>query len=105
LLDALPGLKRVELEGSELCCGSAGIYSLLRPEDSAALLAPKLAALRASGARTLVTANPGCQLQWATGVERAGLDVRVMHVTEVLAAALQASGSENNLAPSAASSA
>lgn len=84
LLDRIPGMRRVELEGSELCCGSAGIYSLLRPKDSAAVFAPKLKALRASGARTLVTANPGCQLQWETGLARAGVDVRVMHLAEVL---------------------
>jgi glycolate dehydrogenase iron-sulfur subunit len=89
LLDRLPGVRRVELEGSELCCGSAGIYALLRPADSAAILAPKLAALQRSGARTLVTANPGCQIQWESGVRRAGLGVRVVHLAEVLERALQ----------------
>ena len=89
LLDAVPGLERVELPSAELCCGSAGIYSLLRPDDSSAILEPKLAALRTSGARTLVTANPGCHLQWAGGVQRAGLDVRVAHVVELLDEALE----------------
>jgi len=84
LLDRIPGMQRVELRDSELCCGSAGIYSLIRPDDSAAVFAPKLEALRASGARTLVTANPGCQLQWETGLARANVDVRVMHIAEVL---------------------
>ena len=69
--------------------GSAGIYSLVRPADSAAVFAPKLDALRASGAKTLVTANPGCQLQWETGIARAGIDVRVMHIAEVLDAAMK----------------
>ena len=58
LLDAT-GLERVELIESESCCGSAGIYSALRPDDAARILETKLDALRASGARTLVTANPG----------------------------------------------
>jgi glycolate oxidase iron-sulfur subunit len=89
LLALVPGLVRVEMPDSESCCGSAGIYSLLRPADSAAVLEPKLRSLRASGARTLVTANPGCQLQWETGVKRAGLDVRVVHVAEVLARAVR----------------
>jgi glycolate oxidase iron-sulfur subunit len=85
LLAAVPGLKRVEMKDSESCCGSAGIYSILRPADSTAVLAPKLESLRKSGARTLVTANPGCHLQWAAGVKRAGLDVRVVHIAEILA--------------------
>ena len=83
LLDAT-GLERVELIESESCCGSAGIYSALRPDDAARILETKLDALRASGARTLVTANPGCQLQWESGVRDAGLDVEVLHLAELL---------------------
>ncbi len=85
LLDLLPGVRRVELEASESCCGSAGIYSLLRPEDSARILDQKLQALAACGAAILVTANPGCQLQWESGVRRAGLAVEVVHLAELLA--------------------
>lgn len=84
LLRAIPGLELVEMPDAELCCGSAGIYSLTRPADAAAVLAPKLESLRRSGARVLVTANPGCQLQWRAGVERVGLDVRVAHLAELL---------------------
>jgi glycolate oxidase iron-sulfur subunit len=87
LLDRVAGLERVELEDSESCCGSAGIYSLLRPRDSQAVFAAKLRALESSNASTLVTANPGCHLQWESGLARAGHGVRVMHVAEVLALA------------------
>lgn len=90
LLDRVPGLRRVEMPDSEACCGSAGIYSLTRPADSAAVLEPKLASLARSGARTLVTANPGCQMQWEAGVARAGLDVRVVHLAELLERATSA---------------
>jgi len=83
LLDAT-GLERVELDESESCCGSAGIYSALRPDDAARILETKLDALRASGAQTLVTANPGCQLQWESGVRDANLDVEVLHLAELL---------------------
>lgn len=85
LLDALPGVRRVEMHDAEQCCGSAGIYSLLRPADSAAVLDDKLRAFRASGARALVTANPGCHLQWAAGFARAGIDAPVLHLAELVA--------------------
>jgi glycolate oxidase iron-sulfur subunit len=88
LLDLVAGLRRVELEESESCCGSAGIYSLLRPQDSAAIFEGKRAALEQSGASTLVTANPGCQLQWESGLRRAGSGVRVAHLAEILAESL-----------------
>jgi glycolate oxidase iron-sulfur subunit len=86
-LDALP-IARVELADSETCCGSAGLYSLLRPQDSQAVLAKKLDDLARCGARTLVTANPGCHLQWQSGLARAGSTVRVVHLAEVVDAAL-----------------
>ncbi|GGY20202.1 glycolate oxidase subunit GlcF [Massilia dura] len=46
---------------SHLCCGSAGTYSLLQPELSGQLRERKLAALHATGADEIVSANIGCQ--------------------------------------------
>jgi glycolate oxidase iron-sulfur subunit len=90
VLAAIPGLEQVELADSESCCGSAGVYSLLRPEASQAVFTRKREALERSGARTLVTANPGCQMQWQSGLERAGSSVLVVHLAEVVASALEA---------------
>ncbi len=84
ILRRVPGVDLVTMEGAESCCGSAGIYSLLRPDDAERVLEPKLLALRESQADVLVTGNPGCQLQWAAGIHRAGLATRVMHIAEVL---------------------
>lgn len=89
LLDLVPGLERVEMKDSESCCGSAGIYTVLRPEDSLDVLEPKMEKLGSSGARTLVTANPGCHQQWQIGVGRAGSGVEVLHLAEVLERALK----------------
>ncbi len=86
------GLERVELDESESCCGSAGIYSLVRPEASRAIFERKLAAFRRSGAKTLVTANPGCQLQWESGFRRAGVEAKVVHLAELVAAAQRSKG-------------
>jgi len=89
LLESVPGLQRVELADAESCCGSAGIYSMLRPLDSLAILEPKLEDLRRTGATVLVTGNPGCHQQWQTGVTRAGLNVQVLHIAELLDRALR----------------
>ncbi len=89
LLDVLQ-VERVELAESESCCGSAGLYSALRPEDSSAILAPRLDALEDCDARTLVTANPGCQLQWQSGVTQRELEVEVLHLAELLERSLKA---------------
>lgn len=78
------GAEHVPLRDAEACCGSAGIYSLVRPEDSQAVLAPKLEALAETGAGLLLVANPGCHMQWEGGVKRAGQAVRVLHLAEAV---------------------
>ena len=62
LLEAT-GVRLVEAEEAELCCGSAGSYHLAVPELSAPLARKKRDALLATGADTVVTANPGCWMQ------------------------------------------
>jgi glycolate dehydrogenase iron-sulfur subunit len=89
LLAAVPGLHLSPLADPEACCGSAGIYSLLRPNDSAAVLDRKLDDLRASGAQVLVTGNPGCHLQWQGGVRCRDLPVEVLHLAELLDRSLE----------------
>jgi glycolate oxidase iron-sulfur subunit len=72
------------MRDSESCCGSAGIYSVVRPAASAAILDPKITAFLETGAGTLVTANPGCQMQWEAGFARSGVRARVAHIAEIL---------------------
>ena len=87
VLARIDGLETTPLEGSESCCGSAGIYSVLRPGTSREVFEPRRAALERSGASVQATANPGCQLQWEAGLRRAGLEVRVVHLAELVEAA------------------
>jgi glycolate oxidase iron-sulfur subunit len=77
----------VPVSGDDSCCGSAGTYSLLRPGDSARILAPKLDAVEAAGVDYLVAVNPGCLRQLRTGLRRRGSRIRVVHLAELLAAA------------------
>src|SRR6185369_1795675 len=67
IVSAAAGQNFVRLEASERCCGGAGIYNLLEPDLSARVLAEKLANIRATKAKTLVTGNPGCQMQIGAG--------------------------------------
>jgi glycolate oxidase iron-sulfur subunit len=84
LLRAVPGLELVELGEAEMCCGSAGIYNLTEPEMAQRLLDRKVSHVEATGAGTVVTANPGCILQLAAGLRARGRPVEVLHVVEVL---------------------
>nr|WP_231931194.1 (Fe-S)-binding protein [Micromonospora coriariae] len=58
----------------EICCGSAGIWNILHPGPAAELGDRKARTVLATGARLLVTANPGCLMQVAASVTRAGGD-------------------------------
>jgi glycolate oxidase iron-sulfur subunit len=84
LLRSIPGLDYVELPEADACCGSAGVFNLLQPELSAQVLARKVANIAATGARWVVTANPGCALQLRAGLRAAGLNVRVVSLAHLL---------------------
>jgi glycolate oxidase iron-sulfur subunit len=84
LLRAVPGLELREMAESSLCCGSAGIYNLTHAETADRLLARKLDHAAATGARVIVTANPGCLLQLRAGIRARGLDLEVRHIVDLL---------------------
>jgi Fe-S oxidoreductase len=88
MLRSIPGLELVELATPEQCCGSAGIYNITHYELSMRILQRKVDDIKNSGAEVLVTGNPGCMIQIAYGLGKAGVDVRVMHLAELLDEAL-----------------
>jgi glycolate oxidase iron-sulfur subunit len=52
---------------AHLCCGSAGVYSLLQPELADRLKTDKVRALQSGLPEAVLTANVGCQTQIASG--------------------------------------
>jgi glycolate oxidase iron-sulfur subunit len=89
LLATIPGVRLVELEEADWCCGSAGTYNLTEPRMAERLLGRKLDRIVASGADVVAAANPGCILQMRAGALRRGLAVRIEHPIELLAAAYE----------------
>jgi len=75
-----PGYREMPSAGE--CCGSAGIYNLLRPDVSDRILAAKVREVRELGAATVVTANPGCELQWRLGALEDGGAFEVRHLVD-----------------------
>ena len=99
VLAAVPGLSLVPLEGSEHCCGSAGIYNLIEPDVSDRVLAPKLANIGATGAPLVATGNPGCLMQIGAGLRQARMKARVVHPVDLLDASYAAAGKRGPAAP------
>jgi glycolate oxidase iron-sulfur subunit len=90
LLRQIPGLELREIADGALCCGSAGIWNVLNPEPARELGDRKAANVVATGAALLVTANPGCLMQVASALERAGARrIGLAHTVEVLDASIR----------------
>ncbi len=85
LLRALPGVEFRELRDADSCCGAAGSYNMVNPAVSGAILARKMENVAATGADVLVTECPSCMLQLSLGAKRAGSNVRVVGISELIA--------------------
>ena len=84
LLQAIPGLRLVELKESDFCCGSAGIYNLLHPELAQEFLHRKIERIKETGAQVVVSGNPGCSLQIEKGLKDQGINIPVVHPVELI---------------------
>jgi glycolate oxidase iron-sulfur subunit len=92
ILRLLPDVTLVELPESSWCCGSAGVYAITQPEQAERLLGRKTAHIVSTNATWLATANPGCHLQIARGLEAAKAAVQVAHPVSLLARAYRREG-------------
>jgi glycolate oxidase iron-sulfur subunit len=84
----------VELPGAGECCGAAGTYAMLRPDDSWAVLDPKLDAVETTGVDYVVAVNPGCLRQLQQGLRRRRSRARAVHLAELLALAAEPAPAE-----------
>ncbi|HSP86616.1 MAG TPA: (Fe-S)-binding protein [Ignavibacteriaceae bacterium] len=73
-----------DLEESSWCCGSAGIYNIIRFEDSMKFLERKINNIKKSGAEKVITSNPGCISQIEYGCRKNNLDITVEHLATFL---------------------
>ena len=87
LLAAVEGAQLVPLPSAEQCCGFGGLFSIKHGDISAAMLDNKLAAVRTTGASTVVGCDMSCLMHMQGGLTRDGSAVRCRHLAEVLAGA------------------
>jgi glycolate oxidase iron-sulfur subunit len=99
LLRAIPGLRLAEIPDGATCCGSAGIYNLMQPDAARELGERKAAAVEATDAQLLVSANPGCALQISAALAARGVRLPMAHIAQVLDASLRGVPVSKLLAP------
>ncbi len=84
ILRSIGGVQLQEMENPAMCCGGAGIYSVVQPTLSRRILSRKVDAIVETGAQETITANPGCMLQLEQGLRAAGHRTPVRHVVDIL---------------------
>ncbi|MYI46751.1 MAG: (Fe-S)-binding protein, partial [Gemmatimonadetes bacterium] len=84
VLESVPGLEVVPLDGAAECCGGAGIYGLTHPGLGGWIGSDKVRSVLATGADALVTGNPGCMMQIGAGLALAGSRIPVVHLVELV---------------------
>jgi L-lactate dehydrogenase complex protein LldE len=85
LLNGVRGLEFIPLKEEETCCGFGGSFTVTFPEVSRAMMVNKVDHILASGADTVVMCEPGCLMNIAGGLYRAGSNIRAMHIVDLLA--------------------
>ena len=84
MLRSVAGPNFVSLEGTERCCGAAGVYNLLQRDLSQRVLNEKLGHIKETKAQILTTGNPGCQMHIAAGAWLSGMNLKVCHPIELV---------------------
>jgi glycolate oxidase iron-sulfur subunit len=92
MLRSVVGDKFVALNGTERCCGAAGIYNLMQPEMSQRVLQEKLDHIQSTHAGILATGNPGCQMHIGAGACLSQMKLKVCHPIELVDQAYERAG-------------
>lgn len=94
ILNMIDGIEFVEMPEADWCCGSAGSQLITHYETSTHVLDRKMANLKATNAEIITSGCPGCQMQLMTGIQREGINVKVMHPIQILDMAYKAQAEE-----------
>jgi L-lactate dehydrogenase complex protein LldE len=91
LLEAVRGLRLVDLPRAEECCGFGGTFAVKNAETSVAMGSDKARRVRETGAEVLVAGDASCLMHIGGLLSRQRAGVRVLHLAEVLASTEPAS--------------
>jgi glycolate oxidase iron-sulfur subunit len=84
LLRQIPHIELKEASEAGLCCGSAGIYNLVQPQEAAELGRLRAEDLAGTGADLAVSANIGCSLQIRRHMADLPEPITVLHPMQLL---------------------
>jgi L-lactate dehydrogenase complex protein LldE len=85
LLANVRGLELREMDAADECCGFGGTFSVKFADVSGAMARTKIDSIVRTQATTVVSADQSCLMQLQGAMRRAGLNIRTMHLAEILA--------------------
>ena len=89
LLEAVRGLRLVDLPAAEECCGFGGTFAVKNADVSVAMGSDKARHVRETRAEVLVAGDNSCLMHIGGLLSRQRAGVRVMHLAEVLASTVE----------------
>ena len=92
LIRSTPGVRLVEMEQVDVCCGFGGTFSVKYADISGAMLRDKVRSIADTGAESVVACDSTCLMQIAGGMARQGVDVRTLHLAQLLDRAISGRG-------------
>ncbi len=84
ILQNLPGIDFVEMKDADRCCGGGGLFSLSHYDLSLKIGRHKVERICETGAEIVATACPSCTIHLTDLLNRKNLDIRVVHVSELI---------------------
>ena len=87
LIRSVPGLRFIEMERADVCCGCAGTFSATHYGLSRQILADKIDDIVATGADVVAMGCSACKMQILDGMAHKGAHISVLHTAELLARA------------------
>ena len=85
LLASVEGLRLIELEEAETCCGFGGLFAAKYGELSNAIVSRKVADIVGANVDTVLAGDLGCLMNMAGRLQREGSRIKARHIAEVLA--------------------
>jgi L-lactate dehydrogenase complex protein LldE len=85
LLNNVEGLQLVEMEETDQCCGFGGTFAVKFEAISVGMTELKLEKAMAVEPDFIISTDSSCLLQYQTVMNKKGIDIKTMHLADVLA--------------------
>ena len=88
IMKQIKGFNWAQPEGEPVCCGFGGLFSFKYHQIAETMAKTRLEMFTNCGADTIVSNDPGCIMHMLQEAKALNIDVRILHLTEFVAEAM-----------------